>query len=47
MRDPFERRPYLDSRIDRWKVVLLTLLFALLLWGALTWVGGPWATAGF
>jgi hypothetical protein len=47
MNERFERRPYLDARIDRWKVVLLTLLFSLLLWGALTWVGGPWANAGF
>lgn len=47
MRDHLERRPYLDARIDWWKVGLLALLFTLLLWGALTWVGGPWANVGF
>lgn len=47
MNEPFEQRPYLDERIDRWKVLLLTLLFALLLSGALTWVGAPWASSGF
>jgi hypothetical protein len=39
----FEKRPYLDPRIDRWKVLLLTLLFLLLVAGALTWIDGvPW-----
>lgn len=47
MNDRFERRPYLDSRIDRWKVALLALLFILLLWGALTWVGVPWSNLRF
>ncbi len=39
----FQYRPYLVRRIDRAKVFVLTLLFLLLLLGALTWVeGAPW-----
>ena len=36
------RRPYFDPSIDVWKVTLLTLLFVLLLAGALAWTGTPW-----
>ena len=36
-------RPYLVRGIDRAKVFVLTLLFLLLLLGAITWVeGAPW-----
>jgi hypothetical protein len=38
------RPPYLDGAIDRWKVLVLSLLFLALIWGAVTWVDGtPWA----
>ena len=38
-----QHRPYLVRAIDRAKVFLFTLLFLLLLLGALTWVeGAPW-----
>lgn len=35
--DPFNRRPFVAWSIDRWKVTLIILLFALLLTGALLW----------
>ena len=38
--------PYLDFVIDGWKVAVLTILFVILLVGALTWFGAPWAFWG-
>lgn len=38
MESPYRSVPYVDWRIDLWKVLVLGFLFALLLWGALVWV---------
>jgi len=36
--DPFTRRPYVDWwGIDRWKALLIFVLFCLLVGGALMW----------
>lgn len=37
--EPFRRRPFVDPAIDRWKVLLIFLLFCLLLAGALVMPG--------
>ncbi len=36
-RQPFDHRPYIENRLDRWKVLVLALLFIALLFGALAW----------
>lgn len=38
--------PYFDFVIDGWKVAVLTILFVILLIGALTWFDAPWAFLG-
>jgi hypothetical protein len=35
--NPFTHRPYVDWSIDRWKVLIIFLLFCLLVAGALMW----------
>ena len=35
--DPLRHPPYLDRRLDRWKIVLLLCLLIVLLLGALFW----------
>lgn len=37
------QRPYFDFAIDGWKIAVLTMLFVLLLLGALTWFDAPWS----
>ena len=39
-RDPFSGPPYVDWRLDRWKLALLFCLFLLLLLLALFWPDG-------
>lgn len=38
--NPFRQRPYVDWALDRWKVLLIFVLFCLLIAGALMWPAG-------